>query len=231
MHIMNKPAIRIAIILLIGALAASCSQPGSSVSSNSQDATVNTIVAVTLEAPNAATPVPSQTPEPSITPTSPLPVLPGWVRYTDERYGIQLDHPNLFYCKCGLAAFINLGDISNVTTLAVESTLTNSGAPFDGLSVDVFLNPDAVSLQEFVEEEKQAILAGPGLIGGTLEEAPFTAGGQTGLSMQLSGNISRAIYIPFPSSNKILIVSVGNHDDGSFEATADQILSTLKFTH
>ena len=214
---------------------------------------VNAIVGQPAEATFTFTPRPTATPTPTATLTlkpvnaiqaetstatvtatpneSATQAIPaGWIVYTNEAYGFQFAHPDLYDCKgCGIGAFINLGDIQSITTWAVESTIMPNDAPFDGLSFTLFLNPNAIPLEEFVEQEKQAILAGPGLIGPPLGETPITVGGQTGVEMSMAGTIPSAIYIPLPNSHRIMIVSIGEQHEGSFIETARQILSTLRF--
>jgi hypothetical protein len=230
---MRKLTLSLCIVILSGVLAA-CGSAQGKATPRPASAQVGTIVRATMEALLSATPVPSDTPVPSSTPTetATLAAPIGWVVYTNEEYGFELAHPNLYDCKdqCGIAAFINLGNIQFVANLVVASTLTGNGAPFDGLGIDVFFNPDSIPLQDFVEQEKQAILAGPEIIGPPLDEIPFIAGGQTGIKMSLPGNIPSATYIPFPNSDKILIFSIVQQQEGSFEATAEQIISTLRFT-
>jgi hypothetical protein len=230
---MRKLALSFCIVISSGVLAACGSTPGKATPRPASDQ-VGTIVAATMEAFLSATPVPSLTPVPSSTPseTATLAAPAGWVVYTNEQYGFELAHPNLYDCKdqCGLSAFIRPDGVQSVTTLAVESTLMwGTDAPFDGLSLDVFPNPDAIPLQDFVEQEKQAILTGPSAIGPPLGVTPYLAGGQTGIKMSLAGNMD-AIYIPFPNSHQILIFSIGQQHEGSFDATAEQIISTLRFT-
>ncbi len=193
---------------------------------------VGPIVKGTLEAVLSATPVPSDTPEPSLTPTPTLSAPAGWVIYKSEEFGFELAHPNLFDCKdqCSMSAFINLGDIQHLVTLAVQSTLKFSGEPFDAISFDIFQNPDGFLLQDFVEQEKQAILAGPMPIGPPTDENPVTIAEQTGIKMGFGGNVSAAIYLPFPTGHQILIISICNASEGSFEGIAEQILATLRFT-
>jgi hypothetical protein len=130
-----------------------------------------------------------------------------------------------------MSAFINLGDIRHIATLAVESTISFGGndSPFDAISFDVFQNPSGLSLQDFVEQEKQAILSGPMPIGAPASEIPTTAAGQTSIKMNFEGNIFSAIYMPFPTGHQILIISISNASEGSFETTTEQILTTLHF--
>jgi len=215
---------------------------------------VNAIVAQPAEATFTFTPDPTSTPTPTATLTrkpvnaiqaetgtatvtatptesATLTAPSGWVVYTNDAYGFEFAHPDLYDCKgYEIRAFINLGDIQPITTLAVESTISPNDAPFDGLSINVFLNPNAIPLEDFVEQEKQAILAGPTFIGPPLGLTPLTVGGQTGVEMSLAGNIPSAIYIPFPDSHEVMIVSIGEQHAGSFIETAKQILSTLRFT-
>jgi len=228
---LRKLILPCSMLLWIAALVTACGGPMAAASPTSQNGLVSTIVAGTMDALLSATPVPSSTSIPTDTPaaTATLVMPQEWVVYTNEQYGFQFAHPNLYDCKdqCGITTFLS-PNVYSVVNLAVESTL--SAGPFDGLSIVVFTNPDAIPLPEIVEQEKQAMLAGPTFIGPPLDITPYIAGGQTGISMSFAGNISRAIYIPLANSNKILIFSIGNQHEGSFEETADQILSTLRFT-
>jgi hypothetical protein len=211
-------------ILLFGLAACSYSAAAAPAT---QRGLVETIVAGTMQAFMSATPIPTETS--TETPTPEVPV--GWVKYENEQFGFEFAHPNLFNCQdqCGFKAFLGKSEDIDIVTLAVESTLKPGDAPFDGLSFDVLVNAEEASLNDIVNWEWQALTTGPAMIGPPLEKLPYSVGGQEGIKITLVGNMS-AIYIPFPSSHQILVVSIGNQSENSFGPTADQVLATLTFT-
>jgi hypothetical protein len=218
-------------VLLISILFA-CGCSGRKIPATVDQALVGTMVKNTMEAIFSLTPPATTTPAftPTLTATATIKAPNGWKLYTNEEYGIQFAHPSLYDCgdQCGLLAF--LGGTHSIVNLAVESTLMKGDAPFDGISLDVDENTASLSLEAFVEQERQAVIQGPSWLSPPIAEEVIVVGGQTGVFQILPREQMMAVVVPFPHSSRMLIISIGQQKTNSFKAIALQIIETLRFT-
>ncbi len=196
-----------------------------------------------VPSPDAPTAVPTGTP--GVVPTATTLALektevptsgPAWALYENLEYGFEFQHPNLAG-ECCRSEGPQYGNFAWVVTFALEETvLPGTDKLFDGLSLHNVENSEGLSLEEYLELE---IAAQKGLYETRLgEEAPdvgtegaITLDGQEGkLIAGYAWDGSERIYVPFPNSQRFLVITKIEALDGSFLDTFAMILASFRFS-
>lgn len=156
----------------------------------------------------------------------------GWKIYSNSDFTFK--QPNLDSQCCGVAGPLDI-QTPIVVFADINSVIPNSDAPFDGFAIYINENSTNQAFNEYVEGRKQALIDNYKMmtdknIAGQTEEK-ITIDGQTGVELKkYTWWGANLIFIPYPKSSKILIISQNNKNDSSFDKVFNQILSTFKFT-
>ena len=149
-----------------------------------------------------------------------------WKTYTNTKFGFQFLQPN-FDDNCCVIGSALTGSPEFVASFAEKSTVNpGTDAPFNGFTVAVESNKQGLSLQGYIKDESSA-LSNNIFCGGLENKVPASIGGSNGFQLTCKNNIVEYI-IPFPNSEKILIITQKEVTKGNFSAF-NQILSTFKF--
>ena len=161
--------------------------------------------------------------------------IPGWLMYQSEY--LSFEHPSRLKSCCGIQTTDIDSKEKEVKQIAVlgdvPETDLGSGRHFDGLAIDVDINPQKTSFDKYVENEKNAwkqnYLEFTQRLSEKTSESELIVNGQKG--MILKGYTwfgADILYVPFPDNQKILIIAKTEKTAGSF-TEFDQVLKTLRF--
>ncbi len=161
--------------------------------------------------------------------------IPGWLMYQSEY--LSFEHPSRLKSCCGIqttALDSKEKEVKQIAVLGdVPETDLGSGRHFDGLAIDVDINPQKTSFDKYVENEKNAwkqnYLEFTQRLSEKTSESELIVNGQKG--MILKGYTwfgADILYVPFPDNQKILIIAKTEKTAGSF-TEFDQVLKTLRF--
>ena len=189
-----------------------------------------------LRAPSQA-PSPTTTPSqkqltPNATPSAKKDETEGWKTFSKE--GITFKYPPRLRSCCGIQLWVeNQGQEELGIFGDVPETELGSDKPFDGLAIAVDPNisnkPFAQYIESKKEEWRQNFKQFTGQFPTNVQETEIVIAGQN--AILLKGLVwfgIDIIYVPFPNSQKVLIIGKNKTSSDSFKEF-DQILSTFRF--
>ena len=164
---------------------------------------------------------PCPTPKPETDPTA------NWQTYTNSDYGFSFKHPNLSGDCCKISGPIT-GTADEIITLGDYSTgREGSDAPFDGLSVSVEPNIGSLSLDQYVNQEKQGQSKNP-FCGGVDAQSTSTLAQRRMIRLSCKYNWE-VLITSFPNNREFLVINMTEASEDSFKEVFEQILSTFTF--
>lgn len=165
---------------------------------------------------------------PTMTPTT------DWIMYSNQQYGFTFRYPLGLDSSC-CAAVPPPGTRQLLISLADQSTvLPQSDKPFDGFSVYVEPNPQSLTFEQYMGEQKEALLqnlesfVGPKPLGKPTELVVIV-GGRRAIMLRSYVWPEDLIYVALPDNQRILVIAESHDPTRDFGTVFSQILSTFEF--
>lgn len=174
-----------------------------------------------------------QTSTPAQPPAATVPIA-HWIIYSNQQYGFTFKYPPGLNSSC-CALVPPPGTPQLLISLADQSTvLPQSDKPFDGFSVYVEPNPQGLTFEQYMDEQKEALLQGlESFVGpkplGKPTESVVIVGGRRATMLRNYIWPADLIYVSLPDNRRILVIAKSHDPARDFGTVFSQILSTFEF--
>lgn len=179
-------------------------------------------------------PISQTSPTPTQLPTAIIDPTANWKTYSNEFWGITFRHPDFDDKCCGISGAVTSNPVMLITLADSSTVVPNTDAPFDGIALYGIPNNGNLSLDQYVEKEKAALLsdfksmADPGQI----NQGVTTKTSVNGLPATVLSNYSwdGIVRTYFKSNNNSFIFEISKKEKfPNHFVSFDQILSTFRF--
>lgn len=149
-------------------------------------------------------------------------------------HGITFKHPKMNYTCCGIQGPLT-GNPGEVIVLANTSTITEgTNKPFDGMAMYMIFKDEGISLNDYLNTEKEELLKKyeevKGVRGENAREEDVNLSGKSGKLLKGYAYWGDVYYLQLDDKH-ILYITKTDESDGSFNDTFKKILETLQFAY